>query len=93
MKTTFLDTPEDTQWLRDTHLRGVPLPTKYMGFRCAILQGNEDAPHSINLYMTQAPNYQDDYLHVTFDHAAPVYCECIEFDGRTVQPKRSSIIR
>lgn len=74
-------------WLRETHLRGVALPKEYENFKCAILQGNEDSPHSVNLYVAEWPNITDDYLRVVFVHEPPVYCEYIEYDGRKNQPK------
>jgi hypothetical protein len=76
----------DLNWLRDTHLRGVPLPAKYMGFQFAVLHGNEDAPHSLDLYVSKEPDYDDDYLRVLFGEP-PVYCSYIEMDGKRGTPK------
>ena len=46
---TFLETPNDLQWLRDTHLKNaIDLPI----FTIAIIRGNEDCPESIELYVT-----------------------------------------
>lgn len=92
MRSAFLDTAEDRQWLRETHLRGVPLPTEYAQFGFAVLLGNEDAPHAVNLYKSADPLHSDDYLRVVFDVAAPVYCEYCEFDGTTNAPKKVRIL-
>lgn len=47
MNQTLLETPDDLQWLRDTHLASIdPLPP----FVIAILHGNEDCPQRIDLY-------------------------------------------
>jgi hypothetical protein len=44
--TQFLETPEDLEWLRDTHLKGCIVPP----FEVASLEGNEDWPTKITLY-------------------------------------------
>lgn len=84
---TFLETPDDIQWLKDTCLRGVTLPTAWQGFRAAVIRGNEDAPSSVDLFLSDAPKHDDDYLRVTFDHPAPVYCEYAVYDGKTRHPR------
>lgn len=44
---TYLETPEDLEWLRDTHLKTCKrLPP----FAVAVLDGNEDWPRRITLY-------------------------------------------
>src|SRR5512146_246266 len=44
---TFLDSVDDLQWLKETHLKNAgPLPS----FVCAILEGSEDCPDRISLY-------------------------------------------
>lgn len=93
MRSAFLESPEDIQWLKDTHLRGVPLPSAYHNFSFAILQGNEDAPHAVNLYADAEPRFDADFLRVTFDHNAPTYCEYCEYDGKTDKPKCASAQR
>lgn len=55
MRATFLNSADDCQWLREGALRGVPLPAKYAGFQSFVLQGNEDAPHAVNLYVSADP--------------------------------------
>ena len=87
MRLAFLETVDDIQWLKDTHLKGVPLPSAYQNFRFAILQGNEDCPYAVNLYVESSPRLDSDYLHVTFDHEKPTYCEYREYDGKTNTPK------
>lgn len=44
MKTIFLETKDDLNWLRDVH--GVEIS----GCECAILYGNEDAPRKVETY-------------------------------------------
>lgn len=87
MRQAFLNTADDIQWLKDTHLKGVTLPTTYREFQCAILQGNEDTPYAVNLYTSQDPDYDDDYYRILFDCDDPmIYCECMEYDGKTDKP-------
>lgn len=83
MRSGFLNSAEDCQWLREVHLRGVPLPAKYAGFQSFVLQGNEDAPHAVNLYVSADPLYTDNYYRFQFDCTAPIYCEACECDGKT----------
>lgn len=90
---SLLETPEDLVWLRETHLRGVPLPGKYQHFAFAVLQGNEDAPYAVNLYVSANPEVWDDYLRVRFVQEPPVYCEYIEMSGVTDAPKRQKVSR
>lgn len=87
MRNAFLDTAEDIKWLNETHLKGVILPTKWKEFKFAIIQGNEDSPHAVNLYLAESPNYNDDYYRVIFVNDPPVYCECREMNGKTDTPK------
>lgn len=86
MKTGFLDTAEDVQWLKETHLKGVTLPTNWAGFQSYILQGNEDAPHAVNLYTTVAPVVTDDYYRVRFVNDSGAYAEACQYDGRSDRP-------
>lgn len=73
---TFLKTKADRTWLMQTHLKGVPLPPAYEGWRYAVLHGNEDAPHSIDLYLED--RYLAPHLHIEFNADAPIYCEMEE---------------
>lgn len=82
MNTTFLQNPENLQWLRAGALRGVPLPPEYAAFQSALLVGNEDAPDHLQLYRAADPSVNDHYLRVTLEGAAD-YCELEEVDGRT----------
>ena len=86
MRNAFIESDDDIQWLRETHLRGVPLPSKYANFKFAVLQGNEDAPHAVNLYITDNPKHDDDYFRVKFDVDSPLYCEGAEYNGKTDMP-------
>lgn len=84
--TAFLNTADDIQWLKDTHLRGVILPSKYAGFQSAILQGNEDAPYAVNLYVSADPVFTDDYYRVRFVNDGTIYAQACEYDGVTDKP-------
>ena len=85
MKPAFLEN-DDLTWLLETHLLGVTLPSKWVGFKSAIMQGNEYSPYAINLYLNEKPEFNDNYLRVTFDHAPPIYCEYQEYNGFTDKP-------
>lgn len=56
MTMTFLDTPADLQWLRDTHLKAVP---NVPAFASAMVAGNEDAPTMITLYASSSPHVME----------------------------------
>jgi hypothetical protein len=86
MRNEFMWHTEDTQWLLDTHLKGVLLPTKYIGFKSFVLQGNEDSPDSVDLYTDVAPLMTADYYRVVFINEPPVYCESQEYNGKTNKP-------
>ena len=43
---TTIETPEDRQWLLETHLRGHVVPP----FNVAVIDGNEDCPYRISCY-------------------------------------------
>lgn len=81
MKTGFLNDPADVSWLNETHLRGVTLPSKWAGFASFVLQGNEDSPNAVNLYLSADPLYSDDYYRVVFECDPPVYCTGAEYAG------------
>ena len=52
MKQTFLNTPEDCQWLRETHLANKNLnnANPILDFKSFCLFGNEDCPREIIVY-------------------------------------------
>lgn len=56
---SFLDTPDDCQWLRDVHLTKMRGVTEYPLFFSATLHGNEDCPQYIRLYGKRSPNFDD----------------------------------
>lgn len=82
----FCNAPEDVQWLKDTHLKGVPLPSPYSDFKSFVLQGNEDAPHAVNLYNLPIPYMTTDYYRVRFVNDSGAYAECAEYNGHTDKP-------
>lgn len=86
MKTGFMNTADDLQWLKETHLKGVPLPSAYQGFASYVLQGNEDAPHAVNLYVSADPLYRDNFYRVRFVNESGAHAEACEYDGATNQP-------
>ena len=83
MRVAFLNDADDIQWLRDTHLRGVTLPAAYAGFASFVLQGNEDAPHAVNLYVSADPLFTDNFFRVRFENDSEAYAEGAEFSGET----------
>jgi len=56
MNYIFLNTPEDCEWLRNTHLGG---RTDYK-FESFVLYGNEDSPTKVELYFSNDPLYTDE---------------------------------
>ena len=80
----FMNEADDLQWLRDVHLHGVPLPAKWRDFKCAVMQGNPDAPYAVNLFAEDQPTIHSPFYRITFEHEAPIYCECVEYTGTNV---------
>ena len=78
---SFLDTPSDMKWLRETHLKKrVPRVKQY---KSAVIIGNEDFPREIRLYRKVSPRYTD---------KAKVYV--LDSEGRAVlKSKRSKSTR
>jgi hypothetical protein len=50
---TPLDTPEDIEWLRSTHVLTLPTDIQF-----AILYGNEDSPVKVEGWKSFNPHYQ-----------------------------------
>lgn len=86
MKNHWLDSAEDMQWLRDTHLKclDVDLLAEFKDFKSAIVQGNMDFPHSINLYKSAAATLSDDFCRIDFtrDSVLPII-----YSGITGEPR------
>lgn len=81
---TLLNEPEDIQWLLDTHLKGVPLPTPWKDFKSFIIYGNEDAPGLLELYMNTDPDVEDSFYSINLMQDDPsIYCTGAVFSGRT----------
>ena len=59
---TFLNTQEDCDWLKSTHLKNRP----ELEFKSFVLYGNEDAPEKVELYFSNDPLYTDGFHTVTF---------------------------
>lgn len=53
----FIDSPEDMQWLRETHLRDIPEAQNAVS---ALLLGNEDCPVLISLFFDVNPRLNDE---------------------------------
>jgi len=51
----FLNTPDDCNWLRETHLSDQEPPT----FRSFVMVGNEDCPDKVQLYAESDPLNRD----------------------------------
>lgn len=86
MKTGFMNSADDVAWLLETKLKGVPLPFKFERFASFVLQGNEDAPHAVNLYASIDPNHSDNYFRVRFVNESGAYAEACEYDGKADKP-------
>ena len=86
MRFTIIEDSDDIQWMKDTCLKGVVLPTKYKDFKFAIMQGNEDSPDAVNLYVSESPNHDDDYYRIVFINDGLIYAECLEYNGKTDKP-------
>jgi hypothetical protein len=52
---SFIDTPEDMQWLKDVHIPELDLATA----KSAMIYGNEDYPEQIEVYQDESPNVDD----------------------------------
>lgn len=59
----FLNTPDDCQWLRETHLRALPQVHRFASF---VMAGNEDAPGSVDLYVSADPEVTDTCARILF---------------------------
>ena len=57
MQKQLLNTQEDIDWLFDVHL--VDFPLWRIRTKSFILEGNEDAPKSVELYESQEPLVTD----------------------------------
>lgn len=62
--------PEDCQWLRDTHLRGVRNIPRFQSF---ILYGNEDAPRMVDLYESEDPVRGDPFVRLIFTKSGRIH--------------------
>lgn len=78
MKTTFINTPDDMDWLRDTHLPKLP---KHYVKGSAVIHGNEDCPDRIDVYTNQDPFVYESYVSYSCRG-----CRCGE--GRAVKNRR-----
>jgi hypothetical protein len=62
-RSTFINTPEDMEWLRDVHLHDLDLRM----YRSAILYGNEDYPYQIKVFRSLEPTVKDPFITYTAD--------------------------
>ena len=85
MRSGFLTTKDDIQWLKDTHLAGIDI-SGYQSFECAVLQGNQDSPFAVNLYASPNPHITDDYLRIVFNCPMSGQYTVFRYDGRTDKP-------
>ena len=77
MRNHWLDSVEDLQWLSQTHLKGLQLPDEFADFQSAIIQGNEDCPYAVNLYVSRYPTINDDFCRIKFADCPPsvvIFC-------------------
>lgn len=80
MMTQFCNLPEDVQWLKETHLKGVILPTDWKDFKSFFID-DETSPQEIQLYMHEDPSVTDPYIGVGFKEEAPIYCTYQIYEG------------
>lgn len=86
MRIAFIEDADDIQWMKDTCLMGVTLPTSYKDFKFAILEGNEDSPDAVSLYLSDSPDFDDDYYRIVFIKDGLIYAEGLEYCGKTNKP-------
>lgn len=59
----FCNTPDDVQWLKDTHLKvfdSAAIPE----FKSFVILGSESSPYEIFLYESEDPFYSDRYMSI-----------------------------
>lgn len=71
MNRTMIDTPEDVQWLRETHLKNYHGPA--VNFASAVLEGNEDCPQAIELYVCALPFVTDGCMRLVYESVSDTY--------------------
>lgn len=86
MRVGFMNESSDVQWLKETALRGIPLPAEWGEFASFVLQGNEDAPYAVNLYRNADPLYSDNFYRVRFVNDSGAAVEACEYSGADNQP-------
>jgi hypothetical protein len=59
MTTTFLNTSEDMQWLRETALKDHASLHSVALALSVMIYGNEDSPYKVELYQDTDPLYTD----------------------------------
>lgn len=64
-KRELINSPEDCEWLRDTHLKRYTGPA--VGFAAAIIVGNMDCPQEIELYVCAEPRITDGTVLLRYD--------------------------
>ena len=70
---SLLNTPEDCDWLRDTHLRHLPANSERLEFAAAVIRGNEDCPQEIELYVSSEPRVTDGCVRLKYDSETGEY--------------------
>ena len=71
MKRQLYDTPEDCRWLEDTHLR--QYNGSVLGFASFILEGNEDCPEGIELFVSEEPRVTDGFVRLDYNSETDTY--------------------
>lgn len=95
MRTTMLNTPTDLVWLKDTALKGVVLPERWAAFKAAVLHGSEDAPASLDLFVTANPLVTDSHYRVHLDVQPAEFCvgQLVIPHTKGVYPETLEILR
>jgi hypothetical protein len=74
MREQLIDTPEDCDWLQETHLKGTSDGHgERFAFASAVIRGNEDCPQEIELYVSSAPRMTDGCVRLVYDAATDTY--------------------
>lgn len=55
MPSSFFNQARDVQWLKETHLNGVPVPMDYLYFKSYILTTDADRVTSVELFNRENP--------------------------------------
>lgn len=76
---TFLNSIDDVEWLKTTHLcakSGTPIPVEFSewnDFKSFLIDDNEDSPSTVYLFLSDDPLFVDRSLKVEFKDGGAVF--------------------